>query len=85
MKNTKPAMGRLVVIRKFSLPPIGSDHYCLLKDGLSGFLLLIGRVTVLAEDAFNYDAQPDTGSIKEAFFGGSMDHSAFNKHSIIDI
>jgi hypothetical protein len=39
-----------------SAGPVGAEELCLGEDGLGGFFLLVGRVAVLAEDAFDGDA-----------------------------
>ncbi len=53
--------------------PIRTQQLCLLEHGLHGFLLQIGRVAVLVEDAFDHHLDLGAG----AFAQGPVDGDAF--------
>src|ERR1035438_3506013 len=47
-----PVTGNCTRLRR----PIGAEHFGLLQDGLRGFLLLVGRLAVLAQDSLDENA-----------------------------
>ena len=38
--------------------PVFAQEFVLLKDGLGGFFLIVGRVAVFLQDALDHDADP---------------------------
>ncbi len=50
--------------------PIGAEQLCLLQNGLRGFFLFVGWITVFAEDAVDEDADLGLGGLAQGPVNG---------------